>query len=230
MSSSDCGCRPIALAYLAWLSATHDRPRAAALAASAVEGATRADDAPVLAFALQTLGDALDDADAAERASRQALAVAVAVAVAAGVRGTAVRYGPTAGDAVACGATHNLASLIAHRHVPTALRWQREALALAEQEGDRRITAVNSARLGLLHILAGDDAAASEHVSRASAMINARAAARWEDIVAFAEAQLAHAQGRTSDAADRYAAVVHSTAREADNCTSRWAVVGSLML
>jgi len=36
-----------------------------------------------------------------------------------------------------------------------ALAAPRRAVALAEREGDRRFTAVNNARLGTLHLLAG---------------------------------------------------------------------------
>ncbi len=55
--------RAIALAYLAWLVGTHDRSEAAELARQAVDLARRDGDRPVLAFALQTLGETVDDLD-----------------------------------------------------------------------------------------------------------------------------------------------------------------------
>ncbi|WP_164704661.1 BTAD domain-containing putative transcriptional regulator [Blastococcus litoris] len=196
--------RAIGLAYLAWFSATHDRRRAAERAAEAVTIARAADDAPVLAFALQTLADTLDDFAAATAAGVEAGEVAERVG-----RGP-VRYGPTAGDAVACGAAHTLAGLWAHRSLPTALAHQERALTLAELEGDRRITAVNAARLGLLHLLGGDDAAAARPIARAVSLMTDPLSARWEDIVAFAEAQLARHEGRVGEAEQRLTSLVDS--------------------
>ena len=176
--------RAIALAYLAWLTGTHDARAAAEAAAEAVGVARAAGDDPVLAFALQTLGDTSSDPSAAEAASTEAAALAEQLT------GAPVRYGPTAGEAVACGAAHNLAAVWAYRSVPTALSWQRRALALAEREGDRRITAVNSARLGALHLVAGDPGSAAAPIGRAEELLPGPVTARWEDIVRFARAEL----------------------------------------
>jgi predicted ATPase/DNA-binding SARP family transcriptional activator len=201
---ADAPARAIGLAYLAWFSATHDRRRAAERAAEAVAIARAADDAPVLAFALQTLADTLDDFGAATAAGVEAGVVAERVGPGP------VRYGPTAGDAVACGSAHTLAGLWAHRSLPTALEHQERALTLAELEGDRRITAVNAARLGLLHLTGGDVAAASRPIARAVALMTEPLSARWEDIVAFAEAQLARHEGRVGEAEQRLSALVDS--------------------
>jgi len=201
---ADAPARAIGLAYLAWFSATHDRRRAAERASEAVAIARAAGDAPVLAFALQTLADTLDDFGAATAAGVEAGEVAERVG-----RGQ-VRYGPTAGDAVACGAAHTLAGLWAHRSLPTALAHQERALTLAELEGDRRITAVNAARLGLLHLVGGDVAAAARPIARAASLMAEPLSARWEDIVAFAEAQLAWHEGRIGEAERRLSALVAS--------------------
>jgi predicted ATPase/DNA-binding SARP family transcriptional activator len=196
--------RPMGLAYLAWLVAGHDRTRAAELAERAATAARRALDEPVLAFALQALGEASDDADIARAASVEALELAHRL------NGRAVAYGPTAGEAIACGATHNFAEVDAHRSLPTAIEWQQRALLLCEEEGDRRITAANSARLGLLHLLAGDVPAATGPIQQAAAMVTGPLTARWEDIVAFAQAQLLHHRGRTGEARAAYRALIAS--------------------
>ncbi len=195
---------PMALAYLAWLVAGHDRTRAAELADRAAAVARRAGDEPVLAFALQALGESSDDADVARAVSLEALELAHRL------NGRAVAYGPTAGEAIACGATHNLAAVEAYRSLPTAIEWQRRALLLCEEEGDRRITAANSARLGMLHLLAGDVPAATGPIRRAAAMLTGPLTARWEDIVALAQAQLLHHQGRTGEARAAYGALITS--------------------
>jgi len=196
--------RAIGLAYLAWFHATHDRHRAAERAAQAVALARAADDLPVLGFALQTLGDTLDDFAGASAACEEAATIA------ARVGRTPVRYGPTAGDAVACGAAHTLAGLWAHRSLPTATALQERALTLAESEGDRRITAVNAARLGLLHLLAGDVAAAARPIGRAGVLLTDTLSARWEDIVRFSMAHLAQHEGRADEAERRLSALVDS--------------------
>jgi predicted ATPase/DNA-binding SARP family transcriptional activator len=204
LAPAEAPARAIGLAYLAWLHGTHDRRRAAGRAAEAVDLARTAGDRPVLAFALQTLGDTVDDAAVAAAACEEAAEVA------GGLGPGPVRYGPTGGDAVACGAAHTLAALWAHRSLPTALAHQERALTLAEHEGDRRITAVNAARLGLLHLLAGDVAAGRRPIERAAALITGPLTARWEDVVAFAEAELARHEGRTGDALARLSALVDS--------------------
>ena len=200
----DAPARAIALAYLAWLRGRHDRPRAARHAEEAAGLARSGGDLPVEAFALQTLGDNEDDREAAEAATLRAIEVAQR----AGTR--EVRYGPTASDAVACGAAYNLAALWAHRSIPRALEWQRQAVVLAEREGDRRITAVNSARLGLLHLLAGDVRSAAAPVRRATSLVTHPLTARWEDIVTHAEASLAHHEDRREEAEDLYRALVRT--------------------
>jgi predicted ATPase/DNA-binding SARP family transcriptional activator len=194
--------RAIGLAYLAWLHGTHDRRRAADRAAEAVVLARAAGDRPVLGFALQTLGDTLDDFAGA------AAACEAAAGVAADLGPERVRYGPTAGDAVACGAAHTLAGLWAHRSLATALAHQERALTLAELEGDRRITAVNAARLGLLHLHGGNVAAARRPIARAGDLMTEAFSARWEDIVRFAQASLAQHEGRTDEAERRLSALV----------------------
>lgn len=201
------GSRPIALAYLAWFVMTHDRPRAAALAREAVALARHRGDAPVLAFALQTLGDAADDFDTARAAALEAQSLAH------GLDPGAIRYGPTAGDAVACGTAHTLAALWAHRSLPTALDWQRRAVTLAEEEGDRRITGVSCARLGLLHLLGGDVAAARGPVERAVSSMTGPVTARWEDIVAYARAELLRHDGDGDAAEAAYRALVAAALR-----------------
>ena len=118
--------------------------------------------------------------------------------------GTPVRYGPTAGQAVASGAAHNLAALWTHRSLPTAIEWQHRALSLAEIEGDPRITAVNSARLGLLHLVGGDPSAAAEPITRAAELLTGRVTARWEDTVTFARARLLEWQDAGSAAEAAY--------------------------
>jgi predicted ATPase len=195
--------RAIALAYLAWLVGTHNRSEASELARQAVDLARRDRDRPVLAFALQTLGENLDDLDGAVAASTEAGRLADELS--ADPLGTPVRYGPTAGQAVASGAAHNLAALWTHRSLPTAIEWQRKALSLAEIEGDVRITAVNSARLGLLHLVGGDPSAAAEPITRAAELMTGRVTARWEDTVTFARARLLEWQddGAAAEAAYR---------------------------
>jgi predicted ATPase/DNA-binding SARP family transcriptional activator len=200
----DTPARAMGLAYLAWLVAGHDRTRAAELAEQAAAVARGAGDDPVLAFALQALGESSDDVNVARASSVEALGLARLL------DGRPVAYGPTAGDAVACGATHNLAAVEAHRALPTAIEWQRRALTLCEEEGDRRIIAANSARLGLLHLLAGDVTAAVGPIGRAAAMGTGSVTARWEDIVALAQATLLHHRGRTQEAAAAYRALITS--------------------
>jgi hypothetical protein len=194
--------RAIALAYLAWLVGTHDRSAAAAAARQAVDLARREGDRPVLAFALQTLGENVDDLDDAVAASTEAGRLAADLAD--DPLDPPVRYGPTAGRAVACGAAYNLAALWAHRSVPTAIEWQERALHLAEVEGDQRITAVNSARLGLLHLVGGDPQAAAAPIARAVELMTGPVTARWEDTVTFARARLLEWQGAGSAAEAAY--------------------------
>jgi predicted ATPase/DNA-binding SARP family transcriptional activator len=200
----DAAAGPMGLAYLAWLVAGHDRTRAAELAERAAASARRAGDEPVLAFALQALGESSGDVDVARAASVEALGLARRL------NGRPVAYGPTAGDAVACGATHNLAAVEAHRSLPAAIDLQRRALMLCEEEGDRRIIAANSARLGLLHLLAGDVSAATGPIGRAAAIDTGPVTARWEDIVALSQAQLLHHRGCTEEARTAYRALITS--------------------
>ncbi len=186
--------RAIALTYWAWLHAPLNRNEAARAAQTAVELARASGDAPMEAFALQTLGDTLQEAEASEAASRAAIAAADRA------EGAIIRYGPTAPEAVRCGASYNLAAVWLYRSVPRALTWQAEALRLAELEGDPRIMAVNAARLTLVHLLAGDVDAAREALSRSHDRGSSLVTARWEDIVRYAEAQLAHTDGRLDEA------------------------------
>ena len=186
--------RAIGLTYWAWLRATRDRAGAAAAASEARDLAVAAGDVPVEAFALQTLGDSLADPGEAEAASRAALKACDRA------EGMTVSYGPTAPDAVRCGASASIAIAWTYRSLPEALHWQTEALRRAELEGDRRITAVNCARLAHLHLLAGDVSPASALVARARGLVSARVSARWEDTVALADALLARHEGRSEDA------------------------------
>ena len=186
--------RAIGLTYWAWLRGTHNRREAAAAAVDALGLARRDDDPLVEAFAQQTLGDSLDDPDAAEAAS---LAVFEA---ADRSEGRPVRYGPTGPDAVRCGASYNLSARWLHRDLPQALTWQQEALRRAEREGDRRITAVNAARLAQALLLGGDTESARELLQRARELVSRMVTARWEDIVTYAEGLLAVHDGRTEDA------------------------------
>ncbi len=196
--------RAIGLTYWAWLRGTLNRPEAAAAAGEAVGLARAAGDAPVEAFALQTLGDTLDDPELSEQASSAVFDAADRA------ESAAVRYGPTAPDAVRCGASYNLAAVWLYRSVPTALSWQQEALRRAELEGDRRITAVNAARLALVHLIAGDVESARGLLVRAHDLVSRRVTARWEDIVTYASGQLAHHDGRTADAEDDLERVLRS--------------------
>lgn len=191
---ADAPARAIALTYWAWLRATRDRPGAAAAATEALAIAAATGDVPVEAFALQTLGDCLLDPVEAEAASRRALDACDRA------RDVTIRYGPTAPDAVRCGASASIASAWTYRSLPEALAWQREALRRAELEGDRRITAVNCARLAHLHLIDRDTAGAADLLGRARALVSSRVSARWEDIVALADALLARHEGRTADA------------------------------
>jgi tetratricopeptide (TPR) repeat protein len=193
-AGSDASARAIALTYWAWLRATRDRAGAAAAAEEARALARAADDPLVEAFACQTLGDTLRDPARAEQASRDVFAAAQRG------KGRPVRYGPTAPDAVRCGASASIAATWAHRSVDTALHWQREALHLAELEGDRRITAVNAARLARLHLLRGDVEEAGILLQRARTLVSTHVTARWEDIVAFAEAELLLHLGHADEA------------------------------
>ena len=197
--------RAIALLYWAWLRAPRDTAGAATAAEEALALARRADDPLVEAFALQTLGDTLGDPGRAEQASRD-----VFVAAERGA-GRPVRYGPTAPDAVRCGASASIAASWTHRSVDEALRWQQEALRLAELEGDRRITAVNAARLARLHVLGGDLDEAGMLLQRARALVSTHVTARWEDIVAFAEAELLLHRGAREGAELRLRALVDLT-------------------
>ena len=124
-----------------------------------------------------------------------------------------MRYGPTAGQAVACGAAHNLAALWTYRSLPTAIEWQQRALRLAEIEGDRRITAVNRARLGLLHLVGGDPSAAAEPITRAAELMTGRVTARWEDTVTFARALLLEWQDAAIRGGSRLSRPAHVSAR-----------------
>lgn len=193
-SSADAPARAIGLTYWAWLRVTLNRPEAATAAAAAVDLARQTSDAPVEAFALQTLGDALDEPSASEAASRAVFDAADRS------EDLAIRYGPTSPNAVRCGASYNLAAVWLYRSVPKALSWQTEALHRAELEGDRRIIAVNAARLSLVHLVAGATTAARQPLFRARALVSTRVKARWEDIVSYAEGQLAHHEGRVAEA------------------------------
>ena len=193
-AGADAPARAIGLTYWAWLRATLDRAGAAAAALEALDLARSAGDPLVEAFAQQTLGDTLDDPAAAVAASHAVFEAAERSA------GRPVRYGPTAPDAVRCGASASIAASWADRSLDTALTWQRDALRLAELEGDRRITAVNAARLAHQHLLVGDTEAAGVLLDRARVLVSAHVTARWEDIVAFAEAELAMHLGRFAEA------------------------------
>lgn len=186
--------RAIGLTYWAWLRVTHSRAEAAQAAADAVALSRAAGDSLVEAFALQTLGESLDDPDDSEAASRAVFEAADRST------GRTVRYGPTAPDAVRCGASYNLAARWLHRSVPQALAWQEEALRRAELEGDRRITAVNAARLALVHLLGGETERAHALLDRARELVSSMVTARWEDIVTYAEGQLALYEDRPDDA------------------------------
>ncbi|MBJ7356483.1 BTAD domain-containing putative transcriptional regulator [Nocardioides sp.] len=190
----DAPARAIALTYWAWLRSTRDRAGAAAAAAEAVALARDADDPLVEAFACQTLGDTLRDPARAEAASREVFDAARRG------EGREVRYGPTAPDAVRCGASASIAATWAHRSVADAVHWQREALRLAELEGDRRITAVNAARLARLHLLQGDVGEAGLLLERARTLVSTHVTARWEDIVSLAEAELLLHLGHVDEA------------------------------
>ena len=186
--------RAIGLTYWAWLRATRDRAGAAAAALEALDLARSAGDPLVEAFAQQTLGDTLDDPAAAWRpatpCSRRP----------SGRR--ADRSATVPPRRMRCAVARARASLRRGRtsHWTRRSRWQRDALRLAELEGDRRITAVNAARLAHLHLLVGDTAAAEVLVDRARVLVSAHVTARWEDIVAFAEAELAMHLGRFAEA------------------------------
>ena len=183
----------VALAYLAWLHATHDRQAAVARATEAVRLARELHDRPVLAFALQTLGEHLPDVGAAAAASTEARDLAASAPPAP------VRYGPTAGPAVACGATYNLAALYAHRDLPRALQFQREALELAEAGGRPADHRGNAARLAGLHLLAGQPRE-QQFTCRARPPSSTSPTARWEDIVRWTAALFAHHEQRFTDA------------------------------
>lgn len=204
VAGADAPARAIGLTYWAWLKATLNRPEAAAAAAEAVDLARRDGDAPVEAFALQTLGDTLDDATASEDASQAVFDAAERSA------NVTIRYGPTAPDAVRCGASYNLAAVWLYRSVPTAMSWQEEALRRAELEGDRRITAVNAARLAVVHLLAGDTESARQQLDRSRDLVSQRVTARWEDIVSSAMGQLAHHDGRLEEAEEHLVHVFRS--------------------
>ena len=212
--------RAIGLTYWAWLRATRDRAGAASAAQEALAIARAARDPLVEAFAQQTLGDTLD--------GEAALAASHAVFEAAErSQGRPVRYGPTAPDAVRCGASASIAAAWAHRSLDQALTWQRDALRLAEIEGDQRITAVNAARLAHLHLLGADQEAAEALVGRARTLVSNHVTARWEDIVAFAEAELAFHVGRLDEAEQQMAVLVH---RSVSGGRPLHARLGSLML
>jgi hypothetical protein len=185
--------RAIGLTYWAWL-ATRDRTGAAEAASEACRLAVAAGDVPVEAFALQTLGDSWADPREAEEASRGALEACDRA------DGSVVRYGPTAPDAVRCGASASIAAAWAYRSLDEAVAWQIEALRRAELEGDRRITAVNCARLAHLHLLAGDVGTAGDLLQRARELVSSRVSARWEDIVALVDALVARHEDRHDDA------------------------------
>ncbi|MBA2954612.1 AAA family ATPase [Nocardioides sp. MAH-18] len=186
--------RAIGLTYWAWLRATRDRQGAAAAALEARDLAVAAGDVPVEAFALQTLGDSVQDPREAETASLAALTACDRA------EHSRIRYGPTAPDAVRCGASASIATCWTYRSLPEALRWQSEALRRAELEGDRRITAVNCARLARLHLLAGERLPARTLLDRAHALLSSTISARWEDTVALADADLARHESRDDDA------------------------------
>jgi hypothetical protein len=111
-----------------------------------------------------------------------------------------LRYGPTAPDAVRCGASASIAAAWAYRSLSEAVAWQVEALRRADLEGDRRITAVNCARLAHLQLLTGDVSTAADLLQRARELVSSRVSARWEDIVSLVDALLARHEGRHDDA------------------------------
>ncbi len=185
--------RAIGLTYWAWLRAGSHRGEAAAAAREGLTLARAVGDVPVEAFALQTLGETADGAEADEASHGVFDAADRAEAM-------PVRYGPTAPDAVRCGASYNLAARAMYRYAPDAVAWQEEALRRAEREADPRITAVNVARLALVRLLTGDVGAARDLVSRSRPAVSTLVAARWEDIVTYAEAMLARYEGLTTTA------------------------------
>lgn len=213
--------RAIALTYWAWLRSTRDRAGAAAAAEEALALAQAADDALVEAFAFQILGDTLRDPVRAEQASRSVFEAA------ARGEGRPVRYGPTAPDAVRCGASASIATTWAYRSVMEALGQQREGLRLAELEGDRRITAVNAARLARLYLLHGDVREAGQLLERARTLVSTHVTARWEDIVAFAEAELLLHLGHEGEAEHQLRTLVDSAAAGGRRMH---ALLGSLLL
>ncbi len=194
LAGVDAPSRAIGLTYWAWLRAPRDSAAAAAAALEARDFAVVAGEVPVEAFALQTLGDSLADPREAVEASRAALEACDRAA------GMTIRYGPTAPDAVRCGASASIAISWTYRSLPEALDWQTRALRRAELEGDRRITAVNCARLAHLHLLTWDVASASDLLERARELVSDRVSGRWEDIVAVGDALLARHQERVDDA------------------------------
>ena len=204
--------RAIGLTYWAWLRATRDRAGAAAAAQEALTLARSAGDPLVEAFAQQTLGDTLDGG--------AALAASHAVFEAAErSEGRSVRYGPTAPDAVRCGASASIAAAWAHRSLGQALTWQRDALRLAEVEGDRRITAVNAAVSRACICLEPHQEAAEALVGRARKLVSNDVTARWEDIVAFAEAELAFHVGRLDGQSARWSCWSIARSRAGGRCT-----------
>lgn len=193
----DAPARPIALAYWAWLRAAGNRSEAAAAAQEALTLSRSQGDPLVEAFALQTLGDTLVDRDRAIAASRAVFEAAERS------EGLVVRYGPTAPDAVRCGASYSLATLDTWRSLTNASTWQEEALHRAELEGDPRIVAVNCARLGAIRLLTGDVEAARALVDRSRPRVSSIVTSRWEDIVSFTEATLLRHEGQV-DAAETH--------------------------
>lgn len=200
----DAPARAIGLTYWAWLRAAVDRTEAADAATEALSVARQKSDPLVEAFALQTLGGTLSDAKAAEAASREVFDAADRS------KGRAVRYGPTAPDAVRCGASHNLCELWQYRSAVKALAFQQDALRLAELEGDRRITAVNAARLAVVMLSVGEVGAAAAVLQRSRELVSTQVTARWEDIVTFAEGQLAMHESRFADAEATFTRLVGS--------------------
>ena len=181
--------RAIGLVYLSWFVSVSDPHRALALTEEALDLARAADDVPVAALALTTIGDIAPDLERALECSRQA----VDLAERTGRR--PVRYAPASRTAVAGEALHNLAVHARYRDLPTALHWARRSLALVEESRDRRMVMRHHAQLGLLNLLAGDLPAAEACVAQAESLLSGSVTGRWEDTVALAAALVRHYRG-----------------------------------
>jgi len=182
--------RALGMAYLAWMTGTHDSSRSEPLAREAVRLAREAGDVLVLCFALLVLGDVCFSSF---EEPQDALLEAAALAERA--RDRPVRAAPTAPDAVLAEAAACLAGLWVFRSVPRAVEWQRRALEAAERTGDRRELVNKTAVLGLVLIAGGDVAGGRPLVERAVAMLGGPARSIVDDAVPYAHALLLHLTG-----------------------------------